>query len=84
MSELRGLQKKMKEDKERRQREEEKENQTTGFDVDTIKDWINQSTEQLLKQQELQQFLKQQLSARDEIEEEMFAEGDRLTELSIQ
>lgn len=73
----------MREEKERRQKEEEKELNTQGIDIDSIKDWINLNTEQLLKQQELNTYLKQQLTQRDEIEEEMFAEGDRLTDLSI-
>jgi hypothetical protein len=62
MSELRGLQKKVREEKERRQKEEEKELNTQGIDIDSIKDWINLNTEQLLKQQELNTYLKQQLT----------------------
>jgi Leucine-rich repeat (LRR) protein len=84
MSELKGLQKKVREEKERRQKEEEKEMNAKGVDIDSIKDWINLNTEQLLKQQELGTYLKKQVDAREEIEEEMFSEGDRLTELSIQ
>jgi hypothetical protein len=50
MSELKGLQKKVREEKERRLREEERENNAQGVDIDSIKDWINMNTEQLLKQ----------------------------------
>lgn len=81
---MKGLQKKVREEKERRQKEEEKEMNAKGVDIDSIKDWINLNTEQLLKQQELGTYLKKQVDAREEIEEEMFSEGDRLTELSIQ
>lgn len=49
MSELKGLQKKVREEKERRQKEEERENSAQGVDIDSIKDWINMNTEQLLK-----------------------------------
>jgi hypothetical protein len=41
------------------------------------------NTDALLNQQELQNFLREQRKARDDIEEEMLQEGDRLTELAI-
>ena len=84
ISELKGLQKRAKEDKERRQREEEKHNDAKGIDVGAIKDWITQSTDQLLKQQELSEYLKTQIAQREQLEDEMLEEGDRLTELSIE
>ena len=59
ISELKGLQKKAKEDKERRLKEEDKENEKKGIDIEGIKDWITESTDQLLKQQELAEYLKQ-------------------------
>lgn len=80
---MKGLQKKVREEKERRQKEEDREMLSGGVDIDSIKDWINLNTEQLLKQQELGTYLKKQVGTREEIEEEMFSEGDRLTELSI-
>lgn len=54
-----------------------------GIDIDAIKEWIKLNTEALLNQQELQNYLKEQRKARDDIEEEMLQEGDRLTELMI-
>ena len=41
------------------------------------------STEQLLKQQELKDYLKKLHSQKEEIEDEMLTEGDRLTELIV-
>ena len=38
----------------------------------------------MLKQQELNEYLKKQLAQRDDIEEDMLKEGDRLTELIVQ
>ena len=50
IQELKSLQKKAKEDAEKRRKEEEKEQEAQGIDIDAIKDWIHQSTDQLLKQ----------------------------------
>jgi chromosome segregation ATPase len=55
-----------------------------GIDIDAIKDWIKQSTEALLNQQELRNYLREQRKARDDINEEMLQEGDRFTELMVQ
>lgn len=52
--------------------------------MDSIKDWINLNTEQLLKQQDLKEYLNKQIKQREEIEDEMLGEGDRLTELMIE
>ena len=50
MNELKALQKKAHEEKIKRVQEEEKDNESKGVDVEAIKDWIHQSTDQLLKQ----------------------------------
>lgn len=50
ITELKSLQKKSKEEQEKRRREEEAEHESKGIDIDAIKDWIHQSTDQLLKQ----------------------------------
>ena len=50
MNELKALQKKAHEEKVKRIQEEEKDNESKGVDVEAIKDWIHQSTDQLLKQ----------------------------------
>ncbi len=84
ISELKSIQKRAREEKERRQAEEEKENETNGVDIESIKDWIKQQTEALLNQQELTGFLKKQRLALKEVEDEMLTEGDRLTELCMQ
>ena len=84
MNELKALQAKAKEEKLKRIKEEEKEQDAKGVDVEAIKDWIHMSTEQLLKQQELKEYLKKLHSQKEEIEDEMLTEGDRLTELIVQ
>ena len=84
MNELKALQAKAKEEKIKRIKEEEKEQDAKGVDVEAIKDWIHMSTEQLLKQQELKEYLKKLHSQKEEIEDEMLTEGDRLTELIVQ
>ena len=38
----------------------------------------------MLKQQELNEYLKKQIAQRDEIEDDMLKEGDRLTDLIVQ
>lgn len=84
ISELKAIQKRAKEEKERRQAEEERENEANGVDIESIKDWIKQQTEALLNQQELTGLLKKQRLALKEVEDEMLSEGDRLTEISVQ
>ena len=60
--ELKTLQKKAREEAEKRKKEEESERESKGIDIDAIKDWIHQSTDQMLKQQELNDYLKKQLN----------------------
>lgn len=84
MNELKALQAKAKEEKLKRMAEEEKEQEAKGVDVEAIKDWIHMSTDQLLKQQELKEYLKKLHAQKEEIEDEMLTEGDRLTELIVQ
>jgi len=84
IQELKTLQRKAREESERRRKEEEMEHESKGIDIDAIKDWIHQSTDQMLKQQELNEYLKKQLTQRDEIEDDMLKEGDRLTDLIVQ
>lgn len=84
MNELKALQAKAKEEKLKRMAEEEKEQDAKGVDVEAIKDWIHMSTDQLLKQQELKEYLKKLHAQKEEIEDEMLTEGDRLTELIVQ
>lgn len=44
----------------RRAKEEEMEQSEKGIDIDAIKDWIHQSTDQMLKQKELNDYLQTQ------------------------
>jgi hypothetical protein len=63
---------------------EEKELQTKGIDIDLIKDWISSNTEAMLKNQELKEYLDKQQEQKSKLEDEMLAEGDRMTEVLIQ
>ena len=84
IQELKTLQKKAREEAAKRRKEEDEEHEGKGIDIQAIKDWIHQSTDQLLKQQELNDYLKKQMDQREEIEDDMLKEGDRLTELMVQ
>lgn len=84
INELKAIQKRALDEKIRREQEEQSELESKGIDIDAIKDWIKQSTEALLNQQELRNYLKEQRKARDDINEEMLQEGDRFTELMMQ
>ena len=50
IQELKALQKKARETQEKQRKEEEQEHESKGIDIDAIKDWIHQSTDQMLKQ----------------------------------
>ena len=63
---------------------EEKELQTKGIDIDLIKDWISSNTDAMLKNQELKEYLDKQQEQKSKLEDEMLAEGDRMTEVRIQ
>ena len=63
---------------------EEKELQTKGIDIDLIKDWISSNTDAMLKNQELKEYLDKQQEQKSKLEDEMLAEGDRMTEVLIQ
>ena len=49
IQELKTLQKKAKEESDRRRKEEEMEQNEKGIDIEAIKDWIHQSTDTMLK-----------------------------------
>ena len=84
IAQLRGLQKRALEEKKTRDNLEEKELQTKGIDIDLIKDWITSNTDAMLKNQELREYLVKQQDQKSKIEDEMLAEGDRMTDLLIQ
>jgi hypothetical protein len=56
---------------EKIKRDKDEANDLETIDIDAIKDWIKLNTEALLNQQELNNYLKEQRKARDDIEEEM-------------
>jgi len=84
ISQLRGLQKRAQEERQRRETLEEKEYEAQGIDIDLIKDWITTNTEAMLKNQELKEYLEKQHEQKDKVENEMLEEGDRMTELLLQ
>ena len=57
--------------------------ETKGIDIDLIKAWITSNTDAMLKQQELNEYLRKQQDQREEIEDDMLKEGDRLTDLIV-
>jgi len=83
ISQLRGLQKRAQEEKEKRDIMEQKEQEAKGIDIDLIKAWITSNTDAMLKNQELKEYLEKQLAQKDKVETEMLEEGDRMTELLV-
>ena len=83
MAELRGMQKKVNEDRMKRELEKREDYDKKGIDIDRIKDWINENTDRMLRHQELQETLDRQLAEKDRIEDEMLLEGDKLVELML-
>lgn len=81
IAQLRGLQKKAKEEREQRDMLEQKELESKGIDIDLIKHWIQTNTDAMLNHQELKEYLEKQLDQKDKVEGEMLEEGDRMTEL---
>lgn len=71
MSELRGFQKKVYEDRMRRELEKKEEYDKKGIDIDRIKDWINENTDRMLKHNELKEQLDSKVSEKEQIEDEM-------------
>ena len=57
ISQLRGLQKRAAEERQRKLEQETKEAESKGIDIDLIKEWINSNTEAMLKNKELQEYL---------------------------
>jgi len=63
---------------------EEQENESKGIDIDLIKAWITSNTDAMLKHQELKDYLKKQTDQKNNVENEMLEEGDRMTDLLIE
>lgn len=60
MSELRGFQKKIYEERMRREFEKKEEYDKKGIDIDRIKDWINENTDRMLRHNEIKEQLEKQ------------------------
>jgi len=63
---------------------EEQENESKGIDLDLIKAWITSNTDAMLKHQELKDYLTKQTDQKNNVENEMLEEGDRMTDLLIE
>lgn len=61
ISQLRGMQKRAKEEKQKRDELEEKEARAQGIDIDLIREWISANTEAMLKHEELKEYRQKQL-----------------------
>lgn len=57
IAQLKGLQKRAQEEKQRKAELQEKEFQGKGIDIDLIKAWIQFNTDAMLKNQELKEYL---------------------------
>ena len=77
--ELRAMQKRVYEERLRREIEKKEELDKKGIDVDRIKVWITQNTDKMLRFRELQEAMKKHNEEKTGIEDEMFQEGDKLT-----
>ena len=73
------MQKRVYEERLRREIEKKEELDKKGIDVDRIKVWITQNTDKMLRFRELQEAMKKHSEEKTGIEDEMFQEGDKLT-----
>ena len=84
ISQLRGIQKRAAEERQKKLEQQEKEAESKGIDIDLIKEWIHSNTEAMLKNKELQEYLEKQTEKKSKIEDEMLESGDRMTEILIE
>ena len=84
MSELKGFQKKVMEERMKRDQEKKEEYESKGIDVERIKTWITENTNRMLDHRELTEQMEQQLEKKEQIEEEMLTEGEKLANLMIE
>ena len=82
-SEVKGFQKKIYEERDKRERERQAEYESKGIDIDRIKIWINENTRRMLEHRELKDALDEQMMKKEQIEEDMLLEGEKLTEVII-
>ena len=83
LSELRGMQKKIYEERYRKELEKNEELERKGTDVDRIKQWIQDNTDRMLRHNELKEAMERHASESRRIFDEMVAEGDKLNRLMI-
>ena len=83
LSELRGMQKKIYEERYRKELEKNEELERKGTDVDRIKQWIQDNTDRMLRHNELKEAMERHASESRRIFDEMVAEGDKLNGLMI-
>lgn len=76
--ELRGMQKRVLEDRLRKEMERKEELDNKGIDIDRIKVWIGMHTDKLLRNRELVEGMQKHSVEKERIEDEMFSEGDKL------
>ena len=84
VSELRAMQKRIYEERLRREIEKKEEHDKKGIDVDRIKVWITQNTEKMLRYRELQEEMAKHTQERNVIEDEMILESEKQNKLLIE
>lgn len=83
MAELRGMQKKIYEERMRKEMEKQEDYEKKGIDIDRIKQWITDNTDRMMQHQELKDAMEKHNGEKQRIEDEMFQEGDKLNLLII-
>lgn len=71
------------EDRLRKEQEKKEEYESKGIDIDRIKGWITENTNRMLEHREISDSLELVIQKKEQIEEEMLMEGDKLTTLMI-
>lgn len=71
------------EERQKREQLKNEENDKKGIDIDRIKNWINENTQKMLRAKDLKDQLERVMDEREAIEDEMLAEGDKLTDLTL-
>ena len=83
ITELRAMKARVNEERLRRDIEKKEEMEKKGIDIDRIKVWITQNTEKMFRARELQESMTKHNQEKTRIEDEMFSEGDKLSEIML-
>ena len=83
ITELRAMKTRVNEERLRRDIEKKEEMEKKGIDIDRIKVWITQNTEKMFRARELQESMTKHNQEKTRIEDEMFSEGDKLSEIML-